>query len=99
MEVAEIPDKAIVRRYIMRSLSNVRYCYETQLLRDSRVAGEVDVAFLINPDGTVQTATASGMNDQVAACVAEVVRGIKFRRATHGAATEVHYPFTFRSSG
>jgi hypothetical protein len=91
-------DKSIVRRYVKRALPKIQFCYEKELLASPQLAGEVTTSFLIGLDGKVQESNASGVSVAVASCVNEVIRAIEFPRAQDGA-TEVHYPFTFRSSG
>ncbi len=91
-------DKAIVHRYIKRNLTKIQYCYEKELLAQPELTGTVETDFLIAPDGKVQTAAATGTNDNVSRCVADVIRGIEFPRSQDGS-TQVKYPFTFRWSG
>jgi hypothetical protein len=91
-------DKAIIRRYIRRELTKITYCYEKELIASPALAGEVATDFLIAPDGRVQSASATGVSDAVANCVAGVLRAIEFPRSGDGA-TRVSYPFTFRAAG
>ena len=46
-----------------------------------------------------QTANGSGMDDEVARCVATVVKQIKFPRPTNGGPVQVNYPFNFHATG
>jgi len=91
-------DKAIIRRYVRRHLDEIRYCYEKELLATPGLAGTVATEFMINPDGSVADARATGMSDAVDACVAKVIVNIAFPGAqTHIATTIVHYPFELRT--
>jgi hypothetical protein len=54
------------------------------------------VQFFIRPDGKVATATASGVDPDVASCVAEVIRQIEFPKPKGGGGVQVNYPFVFR---
>lgn len=90
-------DKKIIRRYILRSIAKIQYCYEHELLADNALAGTVTVKFVIAPDGSVQAAHGSGVNDNVASCVAGVVKNINFPRPD--GLVQVNYPFTFRAAG
>ena len=92
-------DKEIIRRYVKRYVNQVGYCYEKELLAKPGLAGTVSVQFLIAPDGTVQSANGSGMDDEVSRCVATVVKQIKFPRPTNGGAVQVNYPFNFHATG
>jgi hypothetical protein len=91
-------DKAIIRRYIKRSIARITYCYEKQLLARPGLEGTVRTQFTISPSGAVSSSTASGMNDDVASCVADVIRAIEFPRPK-GGSVDVVYPFSFRPDG
>ncbi|MDX2092473.1 MAG: AgmX/PglI C-terminal domain-containing protein [Kofleriaceae bacterium] len=91
-------DKEIIYRYVRRRLDRVQYCYERALLSDPNLSGTVAVQFLIAASGSVTQATAIGMSAEVADCVAGVIRAMEFPRAENGGATQVNYPFTFRSA-
>lgn len=92
-------DKAIIRRYIKRNLMKITYCYERQLLAKPGLAGSISVQFLIASDGTVQTATATGVDEAVTSCIADVVRAIEFPRPRGGGPVQVNYPLTVRPAG
>lgn len=87
-------NKDIIRRYIRRNLSKISYCYEKELLANPGLAGDVQVSFFIQPDGTVTASTGKGVSPVVASCVADVVGAIEFPKAAGG--VQVNYPFTFR---
>ena len=91
-------DKAIIRRYIKRSIARIAYCYEKQLLSQPGLEGTVRSQFTISPDGTVSASTASGVNSDVASCVADVIRAIEFPKP-RGGSVDVVYPFSFRPAG
>jgi hypothetical protein len=92
-------DKAIIRRYIKRNLAKIRYCYEKELLMKPGIEGTVSTQFFISPKGTVKTANASGVNEEVANCVASVIKAIEFPKPRDGGGVQVNYPFTFRPTG
>ncbi|NVB80853.1 MAG: AgmX/PglI C-terminal domain-containing protein [Kofleriaceae bacterium] len=87
-------DKEMIRRYIRRNIAKISYCYEKELLANPGLAGDVQIAFFIQPDGTVTGSTGKGVSPAVANCVADVVGGIEFPKAAGG--VQVNYPFTFR---
>jgi hypothetical protein len=91
-------DKAIIRRYIVRSMAKIRYCYEKQLLSDPELEGTVATTFVISPTGLVMDASAKGVNAAVSDCVSSVVQRIAFPRLRNSGVVQVHYPFTFRRS-
>ncbi len=90
-------DKAIIRRYIKRNIQKIQYCYERELLAKPNLVGTVSTQFLISEAGAVKGARASGVDPNVASCVADVIRTIEFPRPVSGV-VQVTYPFTFRWS-
>jgi hypothetical protein len=92
-------DKAIIRRYIKRNIQKITYCYEKQLLAKPALAGTVATQFFITPNGTVASSTGSGVDPEVASCVADVIKGIEFPKPKGGGGVQVNYPFTFRPAG
>ena len=92
-------DKAIIRRYIKRNIAKITYCYEKQLLAKPGLQGTVSTQFFISPNGTVASANASGVDGEVASCVASVLKAIEFPKPKGGGGVQVNYPFTFRPTG
>jgi hypothetical protein len=92
-------DKAIIRRYIKRNIPKITYCYEKQLLVKPALAGTVSTQFFISPSGAVAVSNASGVDPEVAACIAAVIKGIEFPKPKGGGGVQVNYPFTFRAAG
>jgi len=92
-------DKAIIRRYIKRNIQKIQYCYEKELLAKSNLAGTVQTQFFITPNGNVASSTGSGVDPEVANCVAGVIKGIEFPKPKGGGGVQVNYPFTFRPAG
>jgi len=92
-------DKAIIRRYIKRNIQKIQYCYEKQLLAKPGLTGTVSTQFFITPSGTVQQSNGSGVDPEVASCVAGVIKDIEFPKPKGGGGVQVNYPFTFRPAG
>jgi FHA domain len=92
-------DKAIIRRYIKRNIQKITYCYEKQLLAKPGLAGTVSTQFFISPNGNVTASNGSGVDSEVANCVADVIHGIEFPKPKGGGGVQVNYPFTFRPAG
>ncbi len=93
-------DKEIIRRIIRRHLNEVKFCYETELARNARLAGRVAVQFTISGGGEViasvlQSSTMG--NARVENCVVQAVRRWEFPRPTMGGLVIVSYPFNFQS--
>jgi hypothetical protein len=89
-------DKAIIRRYVKREVSKIRECYTKALVGNSELEGTVQAQFFITPNGSVASATGSGVDPQVANCVAAVLKAIEFPKPKGGGGVQVNYPFTFR---
>jgi Ca-activated chloride channel family protein len=89
-------DKAIIRRYIKRSIQKLSYCYEKELLGHPKLAGTIDTKFVIDENGRVASSEASGVDPTVSSCVAAVIKDIEFPKAVGGGRVVVNYPFTFK---
>lgn len=90
-------DPAIIKRYVKRQLAKVRYCYEKALLGKPMLSGTINTQFTINPNGLVVAATATGLDPEVAACVASTIKSIEFPKPVNAdSAVQVNYPFTFQ---
>ncbi len=57
------------------------------------LAGTVNAQFFIAPQGRVVSSSASGLDEQVATCVASVIKDIEF--PSSGTGVQVIYPFHF----
>ena len=91
-------DKSIIRRYIKQNLAKISYCYEHELLAHPDLAGQVEIHFFIQPDGSVKNSAGTGFDGTVAQCVAGVIGAIELPRPGDGG-VEVNYPFTFHPAG
>ena len=92
-------DKAIIRRYIKRNIQKIQYCYEKELLAKPGLAGTVTTQFFITPNGNVASSSGTGVDGNVASCVAGVIKDIEFPKPKGGGGVQVNYPFTFRPAG
>jgi hypothetical protein len=88
-----------IRRYVRRHLAQISYCYEKVLVGNASLAGTLSTTFVINENGTVSGATATGVDETVGACVADVLGRIEFPAARGGGVVQVNYPFHFRPAG
>lgn len=84
-------DKETVQLYINRHHQRIKHCYEQRLLVDPMLAGTVTAQFVVAPDGTVASSTASGLDDAVSRCIAGVIKDISFPRS--GSSLKVTTPF------
>jgi hypothetical protein len=77
-----------------------RACYDAALKTHPGIEGNLDVKFTIDPKGNVtEVSVDEGKSDihepSVAACIATVLKGIKFAESSKGFETRAHYPFNF----
>lgn len=90
----------VIRRVVQRHMASIRLCYEQGLKRNPELAGKVTVRFVIGPDGSVSTASASQSDigdPAVVACVVQRVRRMAFPQPEGGIVT-VSYPFMFKAA-
>jgi hypothetical protein len=92
-------EKVIIRRYIKRNLQKITHCYEKQLLAKPKLAGTIVTQFYIAPTGKVASAAATGVDPDVAACLAGVIKRIEFPKPKGDGGVQVSYPFFFRPAG
>ncbi len=89
-------DKAIIRRYVKQNVARMKECYTKALAVNPSLAGTVQTSFFITPNGSVASASGTGVDPDVASCVAEVIKKIEFPKPKGGGGVQVNYPFTFR---
>ena len=87
-------EKSVIRNVVKTSRPKITDCYAKALALSPKLAGTVAVQFFIKPDGTVATATASGISPEVADCVGAVVKSLVFPKPKGGGGVQVNYPFT-----
>ena len=97
MFIAELAIAGIVQRDIAKvvraHIREVQYCYEKRLLEQPGLKGTIQAKFTVDADGKVGTSTATGVDAQVASCVAAVIEGLPFERPSKP--MEIDYPFSF----
>jgi hypothetical protein len=89
-------DKAIIRRYLHRNFAKIQYCYDRERLQRPQLEGEIELDFVLDAHGHVVSSRATGFDDRVGGCVADVVAHIEFPAVKDGGLTEVRYPLWFR---
>ncbi len=94
-------DKEIIRRIIRQHLAEVRFCYESQLLKRPALYGRVMMQFTIAGTGRVVTSAvqSSTLNDgTVEQCIADAVHRWEFTRPPGGGIAIVSYPFVLKAA-
>jgi len=92
--------KEEVARVIHSHMNEIRYCYESGILKDPTIAGKLLVDFKINATGIVPNAgvlEASLKDSQVTQCLLGKLKTWKFPHPRGGVVVAVTYPFIFKS--
>lgn len=93
-------DKEIIRRVVRQHRNEIRYCYEKQLQKNAKLAGQVKVKFTIAGTGRVISAIVSSStlkNSSVEGCMTRKIRRWVFPEPKGGGIVIVNYPFNFSS--
>lgn len=91
-----------VGKVIHQHLSEVRYCYESAMVRNPDVEGKLVVEFTINPTGTVKSSAVqdSSLPDpRLDDCILRRLVKWQFPKPKGGVQVAVTYPFIFKSLG
>lgn len=94
--------KEEIARVVRMHWYQIRYCYESQLRSNPKLAGKVVVKWVIEGTGYVQTASIAETtmnNERVENCIARRVRRWKFPQPKGGGIVVVNYPFLFQVAG
>ncbi|MCA9662514.1 MAG: TonB family protein, partial [Myxococcales bacterium] len=85
----------IIRRIVRAHINEIRRCYALGLVKDPKLAGEVELHFEIDAEGRVREATLgrSTVTDEgVGRCSVAALKRWKFPKPQGGAKVEVQYP-------
>jgi hypothetical protein len=91
--------KQIVQRVVRAHQGGIKYCYETELMRQPRLAGKIVVSWRIDLEGKVLSARvrSTTMNNvSVESCLVRQIGRWRFPKPA-GMMVDVAYPFLFRS--
>ena len=94
-------DREIIRRVISKHRPEIKYCYESQLVKHKDLMGKIVVTFVIAPTGSVMKAfikQSTMKNKAVESCIVQRVKRWKFPAPKGGGVVEVTYPFIFKST-
>jgi outer membrane biosynthesis protein TonB len=90
-------DKDIIRRIVRAHINEVRSCYNQGLTKDPKLAGRVEIKFVIGSTGHVTRSKVTGSTlDEagVSSCMAKAVKLWRFPKPRGGGKVVVDYPFT-----
>lgn len=95
-------DKELVRRVVHSHHSQLKYCYESELVRNPNMSGKVTISWIIGSGGSVtqaSTVASSLGNPKVENCLLARVRSWSFPPPKGGGIAKINYPFVFSPSG
>lgn len=98
IEAKGVLDSESIREAVMKKMSSIKYCYESQLKKNPNLQGKIVVNFTIDKNGEVSrySIESSTLNDEeVENCILRVIRRIKFPPPQNGESVEVSYPLVF----
>ena len=89
-----------IRVIVMARRDEARACYDKALAAHPGIEGDIDIKWVIDPQGNVtdaavDTTKSSILEPSVGQCIIEVIKKIKFAASTKGYETRAHYPFNF----
>ncbi len=102
VEVRGALDPAVIRQIIEERLSEIRYCYENALLKQTGLSGKIAASWTIQSDGSVaQVISDSSEIEQklLHPCVRKQIAQWKFPSPKGGGVVKVKYPFLFNPVG
>jgi TonB family protein len=92
--------KTEIQAVVAANRDKVRACYDAALKNNPGIAGDLVVAFVINPDGSVKSAEVNWSESELHvpeldSCAIDVLRTLKFPPSSRGLESKVNYPFNF----
>lgn len=92
--------KEIIRRVVRQHRNEIRYCYERELQKNTKLAGTVHVKFTISGTGRVLAAligSSTVNNRTMESCITRKIQRWSFPEPQGGGIVRVNYPFKFSS--
>ncbi len=91
---------ADIKTIIAVRRDEARACYDKALATHPGIEGDIDIKWVIDPQGNVNDAAIDTTKSQilepsVANCIIDVIKRIKFAASAKGYETRAHYPFNF----
>lgn len=94
-------DKSVINAVIQNNLSQIKYCYERQLVAEPDLFGKVVASWVITAQGLVENAAVKQTtlnSNPVEQCMLAKISGWKFPQPKNGTKVHVSYPFLFKST-
>ena len=97
-EITGALDADSIHNVIKPRFDDFKQCYAKRLAVKPALSGTVLVAFVIAPDGHVDSATGVGVDVDVAGCIAAEIKRLSFAKPKDGSAAAVAYPFMLHAA-
>jgi TonB family protein len=91
-----------VGEVIHKHMSEIRYCYESSLMRTPDIEGKLNTSFVIDGTGIVKTAAVKSStlpDPRLDDCILRRLKTWKFPKPKGGIDVPVTYPFVFKTLG
>ena len=100
---ADTRGKEQIQAVIAGNRERVRACYDAAQKNDPAIQGDLVVAFVINPDGSVKDAEVLAQESEIHSpeldsCAIDVLKTLKFPPSSRGLESKVNFPFNFKPS-
>ncbi len=100
-EILNILSKSVIDVSINKNMSEIKSCYEEELLKNYNLYGKIEIIFIIDNDGTVPVAKVSktSIHDKnVEVCVKDQIKKVRFPAPGGDGVIIVNYHFVFKHS-
>ncbi|MBN2695282.1 FHA domain-containing protein [bacterium] len=90
-----------IKSVVNKNISQIRYCYEHELMRKPELSGSITVKWKINPQGEVILVNIEGgtlKDSAVQKCIINKIKKWSFPEPVGGGSAIVIFPFNFRSN-
>jgi TonB family protein len=89
-----------IQAIVMARRDEARACYDKALATHPGIEGDVDVRWVIDPQGNVTEIDVDPSKSTIAEpsvgkCIIEIIKKVKFSKSERGFETRTHYPFNF----
>lgn len=97
--VVDALPRSVIEKVIRAHQSEIKYCYDTELQKNPKLAGKVAAAWVIGPNGSVETASVAETllnNDSMEQCMIDRIKHWRFPEPRGGGEVRVTYPWIFK---
>ena len=89
-----------IQAIIMARRDEARGCYDKAFATHPGIEGDIDIRWVIDPDGNVgeidvDPSKSTIAEPSVGKCIVDIIKKIKFSKSDRGFETRTHYPFNF----